>query len=220
MQQPVFVAKVRGEVCAHFHAVAVKRYSSMRNWLFGLPGRILYEQSPCCQRKWWTCSWLCSSLVSTFSVLVSLNVPFMAHAFFPGRLSNHCHVLHRTFSEICTKFVAVPLSDPSRNRIRPDIWLQIKGHTNQHVHPAAWNLYTASQYMLVLSSTVTSCYCNCCTDNSTNPEIMDTPRSRKRSFVFLLLILFIIILCHNCMDYDAEKLSSPILGFLLGFCGT
>jgi hypothetical protein len=32
------VAKDRGEVFAHFHAVAVKRHSSMRNWLFGLPG--------------------------------------------------------------------------------------------------------------------------------------------------------------------------------------
>jgi hypothetical protein len=38
-----FVARVRGEVFAHFHAVAVKRHSSMRNWLFRLLGRILYE---------------------------------------------------------------------------------------------------------------------------------------------------------------------------------
>jgi hypothetical protein len=41
-----FVAKVRGKVIAHFHIVTVKRHSSMRNWLFGLPGRILCEQSP------------------------------------------------------------------------------------------------------------------------------------------------------------------------------
>jgi hypothetical protein len=39
-----FVAKVRGEVFAHFHAVAVRRNSNMRNWLFGLQGRILCEQ--------------------------------------------------------------------------------------------------------------------------------------------------------------------------------
>jgi hypothetical protein len=32
MQQPVLlVAKVQGEVFAHFHAVALKRHSSMRN---------------------------------------------------------------------------------------------------------------------------------------------------------------------------------------------
>jgi hypothetical protein len=40
-----FVTNVRGEVFSHFHVVAVKRHSSMRNWLFGLPGRILSEQS-------------------------------------------------------------------------------------------------------------------------------------------------------------------------------
>jgi hypothetical protein len=36
-----FVAKDRVEVFSHFHAVAVKRHSSMGNLLFGLPGRIL-----------------------------------------------------------------------------------------------------------------------------------------------------------------------------------
>jgi hypothetical protein len=35
----------------------------MRNWLFGLPGRILCEQSPRCQRKCWACPWTCSSPV-------------------------------------------------------------------------------------------------------------------------------------------------------------
>jgi hypothetical protein len=45
-----FVAKVLGEVFAHFYAVAVKGHSSMRNSLFGLAGRIPYEQSSCCQR--------------------------------------------------------------------------------------------------------------------------------------------------------------------------
>jgi hypothetical protein len=39
------VAKVRDEVIAHFHSIAVKRHSIMRNLLFGLPRRILYEQS-------------------------------------------------------------------------------------------------------------------------------------------------------------------------------
>jgi hypothetical protein len=41
-----FVAKVRGEAVAHFHAVAMKRHSSLRNWLFCLSERILYEHSP------------------------------------------------------------------------------------------------------------------------------------------------------------------------------
>jgi hypothetical protein len=43
------------------------------------------------------------------------------HAFFPEHLSYHCQDLRRAFSEICTKFTSntVPLSDPSRNRTRP-----------------------------------------------------------------------------------------------------
>jgi hypothetical protein len=40
-----FVAIVRGKVFAHYHTVAEKHHSSMRNWLFGLPGWILCEQS-------------------------------------------------------------------------------------------------------------------------------------------------------------------------------
>jgi hypothetical protein len=36
-----FVAKVRGEVFAHFHVIPVKRRSSMWNWLFCLLGQIL-----------------------------------------------------------------------------------------------------------------------------------------------------------------------------------
>jgi hypothetical protein len=39
------VTKVWGEVLAHFHAVAIKCHSSKQNWLFGLSGRTLCEQS-------------------------------------------------------------------------------------------------------------------------------------------------------------------------------
>jgi hypothetical protein len=35
-----FVAKVLGEILSHFHSVALECHSSMRNWLFGTPGRI------------------------------------------------------------------------------------------------------------------------------------------------------------------------------------
>jgi hypothetical protein len=62
------------------------------------------------------------SQIFCFSVSVSLDFPCAAHAFFPERLSNHCLGLRCTSSEFCTKFDAVPLSDPSRNRIRPDKW--------------------------------------------------------------------------------------------------
>jgi hypothetical protein len=63
--------KVRGEVFSHFHAIAVKIHSSMRDWLFGYPGRILCAQSPWCRRKWGVCSWLCSSPLSPYSVSMS-----------------------------------------------------------------------------------------------------------------------------------------------------
>jgi hypothetical protein len=110
-----FVTKVRGEVLAHFHAVAVKRHSSRWNLLFSLPGRILCEQSLWCQRKWWGCSWLCSSPVSPFSVCLEPSMSFKhsctAHAVIPKCLSNHCQGLCRILSEICTKSDAVPLSD-------------------------------------------------------------------------------------------------------------
>jgi hypothetical protein len=70
-----FVAKVRGEVFVYFHAVTVKRHSSMWNWLLGLTGQILCEQSPWCHKHWWARSWLCSSPVSTFSVCPEPNTP-------------------------------------------------------------------------------------------------------------------------------------------------
>jgi hypothetical protein len=127
-----FVTKVQGEVFTHFHTVAVKCHSSMRNWLFGLSGWILCEQSPWCQRKLWACSWFCFSPASPFMVSVSLEMPFKhlctAHAFFPEHLSNRCHGFHLTFSEICTKFDAVYLLDPSWNCMRPDTRLQGIGH--------------------------------------------------------------------------------------------
>jgi hypothetical protein len=78
--------------------------------------------------------------MSPFSVSVSLDFPCTAYAFFPKRLSNHCQSLRRPFSEICTTFDAVPLSDPSQNRIRPDTLLQIKLRKRHvKVHPAEWN---------------------------------------------------------------------------------
>jgi hypothetical protein len=112
---------------------------------------------------------LCSSLVSPCSVLASLNFAYTAHTFFPECLCNHFQGLHHTFSEIYTKFDAVPLSDPSRNRIRPDTRLQIKERINSTFTQRREILYTDSQDVLVLSSTFAlRCY-NCCTDKSTSP---------------------------------------------------
>jgi hypothetical protein len=70
------VTKIQGEIFAHFYAVAVICHSSMQNWLFYLLGRILCEQFPWCHKKWWACSWLCSSPVSSFSVCPESSMPF------------------------------------------------------------------------------------------------------------------------------------------------
>jgi hypothetical protein len=64
-----FFAKVRGEVFAHFLVVVVKRRISVWNWLLGLPGRILCEQSPWYKRNLSSWSWLWSSTVSHFFFL-------------------------------------------------------------------------------------------------------------------------------------------------------
>jgi hypothetical protein len=78
------------------------------------------------------------------------------HAFFPKRLSNHCQGLHRTFSEICTKFDAYSRSIASR--------------TSTQLREI---LHTASQDMLILASTVASRYYNCCTNAAPVPAIME-----------------------------------------------
>jgi hypothetical protein len=94
--------------------------------------------------------------------------PCTARAFFPEPLSNQCQRLRSTFSEICSKFDAVPLSDLWRYRIRPDTRLQIKGGNKISTSTQLREiLYTDSQDILVLSYTVASRYYNFCTDVST-----------------------------------------------------
>jgi hypothetical protein len=150
-----FATKNRGKVFTHFHAIAIKRNSSMRNWnwLFVLPGRILSEQSPWCQIKLWACSLLCSSPVLPFSFSVSLDFLCMPHAILPKRLPNDCQGLRRTFFKICTKFNAQLLSDSLWNCIM-HTWLQMKRHKNQQVYPAVWNLHWIPRYA---SATIYSC---------------------------------------------------------------
>jgi hypothetical protein len=87
-----------------------------------------------------------------------LDFPCTAHTSFPERLSNHCQGLCRTFSEICT-FDIVPLLAPSRNSIRQDTRLQIKGRKNQQIHSSAWNFV---HRVPIYANTVTY-HCSCCT---------------------------------------------------------
>jgi hypothetical protein len=154
----------------------------MQNWLFGLPGRIPYEKSPWCEIKLWACSWVCSTAAF-------FGLPWNEHAIkirlysssFPEHLS-----IRRTFPDICTIFDAVSLSDMLRNHITPDSRFQIKGRKNISTSPQLREiLYTDSQDMLVLSSTVASCYYNCCTYGSTSPE-----NYRHPSYIAILICVF------------------------------
>jgi hypothetical protein len=83
-----------------------------------------------------------------FSVSVNLHFPCTAHAVFLERLSNQCMGLRRTFSEICTKCDAVPLSDSSRNRIRQGKQLQIKKNEKTPWSESASELYRPSDRRL------------------------------------------------------------------------
>jgi hypothetical protein len=160
-----FVAKVRCEVFANFHAVAVKRHSSMRNWLFDLPGRILYKQSPSCKRKWWACSWLCSSPVS-FS-RSRLFWTFLKRLMLSS--SNACLItvkaLSHSFRDVhnikCRTFCRIYRETASDSKLK-----DVKINTSNELRKI---LYTDSHDTPVLSPTVESRYYNCCIDGSISP---------------------------------------------------
>jgi hypothetical protein len=107
----------------------------MQNRLFGLPGRIIFNPLDVKENYGYSLDF--ALLLSRLFRSWCLDFPCTDHAFFPERLPNHYQGLRRTFSKICTKFSAVHLLDPSRNRFRPDTRIQIKGRKNEHVHPAA-----------------------------------------------------------------------------------
>jgi hypothetical protein len=71
--------------------------------------------------------------------------------------------------------LAVPLSLPLRNRIRPDTKTPNKRKKKISTSTQLFEvLYTNSQNMPALPSTVASHYYNCCTDGRPIQEIMDT----------------------------------------------
>jgi hypothetical protein len=134
-----FISKVWGEVFAHFDVVAIKFTLVCGIHCLACRAEFFAKKSPWSQRKLWACSWLCSSHVSPFSVSVSLGFQRPAHASSPNACLIIASVSITFLSEICTRFVAHSLWGPSRNRIRPDTRLQMKGRKNQHVHSAVWN---------------------------------------------------------------------------------
>jgi hypothetical protein len=117
----------------------------MRNSLsLAFRDEFFVNNPPWCQRKWWAYSWLWSQPLLPFSVSVSLGFTCLAHAFFPERLSDRCQGLRSTFSEICTKFDAIPLLDPSYNCIRPFTQLQIKGRKKSEHPPSSVKFCTVT----------------------------------------------------------------------------
>jgi hypothetical protein len=92
---------------------------------------------------------------------MSLDFPCKAHTFFPERMSNHCHCLGRTFSEICTKFDGCFFV---RFVTKSHTLLQIKKHKSPERPPSCDSLGVP-----VLSSSVASRYYNCRTDGRTSP---------------------------------------------------
>jgi hypothetical protein len=120
-----FVAKVRGGVFSHFHAVAVKRHSSMRIDCLACQDELFVNNHldvkendehaldftlhmSCLFRSPWVCTFRVRLMLSSLNAYIII-----------ARLSE--------VSEVCIKFDAVPLSDPSQNHIRSDTRLQIKG---------------------------------------------------------------------------------------------
>jgi hypothetical protein len=96
-----FVNKIRDEVIAHLHTIAVKCHSSMRNWLFGLPGRIVCEQSLMSKKMMSMLLTFLFTCLAFFSFCPESSMPFKhpcaTHTFFPEHLSNHCQGLRPTF---------------------------------------------------------------------------------------------------------------------------
>jgi hypothetical protein len=157
-----FIAKVRGEVFAHFYTVAVKRHSSMRNWLFGLPGRILCEHSPWCKRKWWLCSWLRLGEFA-LSVCGSCFLPRTLVWSLPGSPSHYFRDLHTIWC--CSlvgsiaKSLQVRFTTPNKRTYKISTSTQLREI-----------LYTDNKDMLVLPSAVASCYYKCCANGTTSPR--------------------------------------------------
>jgi hypothetical protein len=152
-----FVAKVWRGVFVRFHAVTV-------NVTVGLPGWILCQQSPWCQRKLWAYSWLCFSPVSPFSVSASLDFLCMVQASYPKACLIITRVpitLIRELNNIwCWSFAGSIARHNSKKKNPPQ-----EINTFTHLREI---LYTDFQDMLILSPTIASCYYNCCTDGSTS----------------------------------------------------
>jgi hypothetical protein len=94
----------------------------------GLPGRILCEQSPWCQRKWWACSWLRSSPVSPFglseSVLHRVRVMLSVLSLFPRFSQNLILFLCQIHHEITWGQIHNSKQKDIKNTACPTSWVK------------------------------------------------------------------------------------------------
>jgi hypothetical protein len=134
-----FVTKIRSEILTHFHAVVTECHSSMRNWLFGLLGRILCEQSPWCQRKR-TCSRLCSSSVSPFLGLGESGLSVYGSCFLPQTLVESLPGSSSKFFPRFAQNLMLSLCWIHREIASGQIHNSKQDVKNQQVHLSAWNL--------------------------------------------------------------------------------
>jgi hypothetical protein len=122
------------------------------------------------------------------SVSVSFDFPCTAHAFYSERLFNRFQGLCHTFSEICTKFDAVPLLDSSRSRIRPDGRPQINERKKSACPPSYVKFCTLAPktgyyHELPLHHATTTPVQSA----APIPDIMDTP---SHKFIILSVVLY------------------------------
>jgi hypothetical protein len=119
-----FVPTVWDEVFSHFHTVAIKVTVEFGIDRMACQKEFFVNNTFDVKENYEHALDFALRLSHVFFVSVCLDVPL---AFFPECLYYYCQGHCHTFSEICTKFVALPLSDPSQNCFRRDIQLQIKG---------------------------------------------------------------------------------------------
>jgi hypothetical protein len=164
-----FVAKVREEVFARFHAAAVKRHSRMWNWLFGLPGRILSKHSPWFSKKIMNMLLALLFTCLAFFGLGEFGLSVYGSLSFPNACLNIVRVSVALFQRFAQNVMHIHCRihcEIAPGQIHDSKWKDVKINMSTQLREI---LYTNSQDMLVLSCTVASRYYNYCTDGGTSP---------------------------------------------------
>jgi hypothetical protein len=165
-----FVAKVRGEVFAHFHIVAVEVIVICRIYCLACQDEFFVNNPLDVKERDENAFDFALHLPCLFSVSVSSDFPFAAHAFFPERLSNYCRLSVAIFPR-CSQNLMHTCCRIHREIASGHTRLRLKGHKKISTSTQLLEiLYSDTQDVLVLLSTIALRYYNCCTDSSTSPR--------------------------------------------------